>query len=122
VSLATVALLALVFSLLVHDWSTLRGKNRRAFLLQIVVFVAGAFFIAFPQRATELAHFVGIGRGVDFFLYPVVIWLVRESLLTRRLRMLDRERITQITRALAIAEARSFEIPSAVARAEAPPS
>jgi hypothetical protein len=105
-TLATIALLALVFSLLLHDWSELRGKNRRALLLQVVVFVAGAFFIAFPDRATALAHVVGIGRGVDFLMYPIVIWLVRESLLTRRRRLEDGERITQLTRALAIAEAR----------------
>jgi hypothetical protein len=106
-TLATIALLALVFSLLVHDWSELRGKNRRALWVQIAVFVAGAFFIAFPERATALAHFVGIGRGVDFLMYPIVIWLVRESLLTRRRRLEDGERITQLTRALAIAQAES---------------
>jgi hypothetical protein len=108
-NLATIALLALVFSLLVHDWSSLRGKNRRAVLVQVVVFVGGAFFIAFPERATALAHLVGIGRGVDFLMYPIVIWLVRESLLTRRRRLEDGERITQLTRALAIAQAQTCE-------------
>jgi hypothetical protein len=106
-NLAAVALLLLVFGLVVFDWVTLRGKNRRALLLESAAFVVGAFFIAFPHRATELAHVVGIGRGVDFLLYPIVIWLVRESLLTRRRRHEDGERLTQLARAVAMAEART---------------
>jgi len=105
-NLAAVALLVLVFGLVVFDWATLRGKNRRALLLELTAFVGGAFFIAFPERATTLAHMVGIGRGVDFLLYPLVIWLVRESLLTRRLRQEQSEKMTQMARAIAIAEAR----------------
>jgi hypothetical protein len=104
-NLAAASLLILVFGLVVFDWATLRGKNRRALLLEIATFVAGAFFIAFPDRATELAHFFGIGRGVDFLLYPLVIWLVRESLLTRRLRQEDNHRMTEMARAIAIAGA-----------------
>ncbi len=105
-TLAAGLLLVLVFGLLVYDWVTLRAKNRRVLVVETAAFVAGAFFIAFPSRATELANLVGIGRGVDFFLYPTVIWLVRESLLTRRRRLEDAERITQLARAVAIAEAR----------------
>jgi len=100
---AAASLLVLVFGLIVFDWATLRGKNRRALLLEVAAFVVGAFFIVFPERATALAHLVGIGRGVDFLLYPLVIWLVRESLLSRRLRQEDTERMTQIARAVAIA-------------------
>ena len=70
-NLAAVALLVLVFGLVVFDWATLRGKNRRALLLEMTAFVAGAFFIAFPERATTLAHMVGIGRGVAHSFDPV---------------------------------------------------
>ena len=108
-NLAAASLLVLVFGLVAFDWATLRGKNRRALLLELAAFVVGAFFIAFPDRATALAHMVGIGRGVDFLLYPLVIWLVRESLLSRRRRHEDAERLTQLTRALAISEARILE-------------
>jgi hypothetical protein len=109
VTVAAALLLLLVFGLLAFDWATLRGKNRRVLIVETVAFVAGAFFIAFPNRATEVANFVGIGRGVDFFLYPTVIWLVRESLLSRRRRIEDAERITQLSRAIAIAEAKPLE-------------
>ena len=108
-NVAAVSLLVLVFGLIAFDWATLRGRNRRALLLELLAFVVGAFFIAFPDRATALAHLVGIGRGVDFLLYPLVIWLVRESLLTRRLRQEDSERLTQLARAVAISQARTME-------------
>lgn len=110
-SFAALALLALISGLLAYDWATQRGNNRRSLLLQTVVFAIGGYFVMFPDRATDLAHVVGIGRGVDFFLYPTVIWLVRESLLTRRRRLDDAERLTRAVRALAIAEARAIEAP-----------
>jgi hypothetical protein len=121
-NLAAVALLVLVFGLVVFDWATQRGHNRRALLLEATAFVVGAFFIAFPDRATALAHVVGIGRGVDFLLYPLVIWLVRESLLTRRLRQEDGERLTHMARALAIAQARVLEPDYGAGRALPHPS
>jgi hypothetical protein len=108
VNLAAVALLCLVFGLLFYDWATLERARvaRRMLLLETVAFTAGAFFIAFPDVATSVAHLVGIGRGVDFILYPVVIWLVRESLLNRRRRWEESERLTHLVRAQALAEAR----------------
>ena len=105
-TIAAFALLALVFGLVGFDWATLRGKNRRALFLEIAVLLAGAVFIVFPDRATRLAHLVGIGRGVDFLLYPTVIWLVRESLLSRRRRVEDAERLTEVVRTLAIVQSR----------------
>jgi hypothetical protein len=109
VTFASYLLLAMVAGLVVYDWSRLRGKNRRAVVVEVVVFVAGAFFIAFPNRATDLAHLVGIGRGVDFLLYPIVIWLVRESLLTRRHQLEEEERMTELTRAVALLTAQTPE-------------
>jgi hypothetical protein len=111
-TLAALCLLVLVFGLVAFDWATLRGKNRRALFLEVAVFLGGALFIVFPERATALAHMVGIGRGVDFLLYPTVIWLVRESLLSRRRRIEDSERLTHVVRELAILRAQSEGEPS----------
>ncbi len=110
-TIAAALLLVLVFGLLVFDWATLRAKNRRVLVVETVLFAVGAYFIAFPTRATELANLVGIGRGVDFLLYPIVIWLVRESLLTRRRRLEDAEQMTQLARTVAMAEARRLPAP-----------
>jgi len=106
---ASLALLLLIFGLVMFDVIEQRKGNRRALLVEILVFLVGAFFVVFPERATALAHMVGIGRGVDFLLYPIVIWLTRESLLSRRRRQKDGERITELTRALAIVTARTLE-------------
>jgi hypothetical protein len=119
-NLAAASLLLLVSGLVVFDWITLRGKNRRALWLEIGAFLVGAFFIALPDKATSLAHFFGIGRGVDFFLYPLVIWLVRESLLTRRLRQEDNLRMTEMARAIAIAGAKTYS--SGLAAPQSPAS
>jgi hypothetical protein len=110
-NLASAALLLLVFGLVVFDWVTFRGKNRRALFLEIGAFLVGAFFIAFPDQSTALAHKVGIGRGVDFLIYPIVIWLTRETLLARRRSLEAEERLTEVTRALAIATATRIDAP-----------
>jgi hypothetical protein len=105
VSLAAVALLSLLGALLVHDY--VRSQNsRRVLAVQGAVFAVGGALIVYPDIATRLAHAVGIGRGVDFVIYPLVIWLVRESLLSRRRRREDDERMTELVRAVASERAR----------------
>ncbi|WP_394841841.1 DUF2304 domain-containing protein [Pendulispora brunnea] len=101
---AAIALLLLLAALLVHD-ATARGKNKRLLVVEIAVFALGGTLIVFPEIARRLAHLVGIGRGVDFVLYPLVIWLVRESLLSRQRRYEDDRRMTELVRALAIRNA-----------------
>jgi hypothetical protein len=97
---AAIALVGLLAALFLHDFVTLQ-RNRRLLLVQLAVFAGGAWLIVYPEVARRLAHFVGIGRGVDFVLYPLVIWLVRESLLSRRRRHEEQERITELVRAMA---------------------
>jgi hypothetical protein len=111
VNIAAALLLSLIFGLLLFDWATLKRRGRRMLLLESVIFLGGAFFVAFPSVATSVAHAVGIGRGVDFLLYPLVIWLVRESLVQRQRRWEDAERLTQLVRANALREAVTIEAP-----------
>ena len=108
ITVAAVLLVGFLAALFVHDWTT-RARHRRLLYVQLAVFVAGGVLIVFPEIARRLAHFVGIGRGVDFVIYPTVIWLVRESLLSRRRRREDEERMTELVRAIAIERAR--EVP-----------
>lgn len=102
---AAVVLLGLLAVLLLHDWTSRRTRQRHLWV-QAFVFVAGGVLIVFPEISRTLARSVGIGRGVDFVLYPLVIWLVRESLLTRRRRHEDEARFTEMVRALALANAK----------------
>jgi hypothetical protein len=97
---AAIALVGLLAALFLHDLVSLQ-RNRRLLLVQLAVFAGGAGLIVYPEVARRMAHFVGIGRGVDFVLYPLVIWLVRESLLSRRRRHEEQERVTELVRAFA---------------------
>lgn len=115
---AAVALVGLLAALFLHDFVTL-AKNRRLLLLQLLVFAAGGALVIYPEIARRLAHAVGIGRGVDFVLYPLVIWLVRESLLSRRRRLEEQERVTELVRALASAGAHVV-VPEPHSRSGAP--
>ncbi len=108
---AAIALIGLLVALFFHDFVSLQ-RNRRLLLVQLVVFAIGGWLIVYPEVARRLAHFVGIGRGVDFVLYPLVIWLVRESLLSRRRRHEEQERVTELVRALAASGAREVGSPS----------
>jgi hypothetical protein len=99
-SVAAVLLVGLLVALFLHDAAT-RSQNRRLLWSQLVVFSGGAMVIVFPEIATRLAHLVGIGRGVDFVLYPTVIWLIRESMVSRRRRQEEDERFTELVRAMA---------------------
>lgn len=104
---ASIVLVAFLAALLLHDYVRLE-RNRRLLLVQAVVFVGGAFLVLYPEISQRLAHSVGIGRGVDFVLYPLVIWLVRESLLSRRRRHEDHEKMTELVRAVAATQAREI--------------
>lgn len=103
---ASVFLLVFVAGLLFIDYATLRKRGTRVLVIELVVFSAGGLAIAFPELTTRLAGAVGIGRGVDFVMYPLVIWLVRESILSRHMRWQESERMTDLVRVLAIQSAR----------------
>ena len=110
ITVAALLLVGFLAALFVHDWTT-RARNRRLLYVQLAVFVAGGVLILFPEIARRLAHLVGIGRGVDFVIYPTVIWLVRESLLSRRQRRQEEERLTELVRAIAIERAHEVRTP-----------
>lgn len=103
-TVAAFLLVGFLVALFIHDWVT-RARNRRLLYVQLAVFAGGAFLILFPDVARRLAGLVGIGRGVDFVIYPTVIWLVRESLVNRRRLREEEERLTELARAVAIERA-----------------
>lgn len=67
--------------------------------------VAAAFAVLFPDTVTEAARLVGVGRGTDLVVYVfIVVTLVGWLGTYRRLTELD-NRITQLVRTQAIADA-----------------
>ena len=77
----------------------------RIVLIELIVFAAGGVLIAFPGISTSIAALVGISRGVDVVLYLAIIWLVRESILSRQARWRESERLTELVRVMAIRDA-----------------
>lgn len=67
--------------------------------------LGAALSILFPDRLTELAHALGVGRGVDLVVYGLAVsFLFVTVILFRRIGELER-RITLLVRQAAIAEA-----------------
>lgn len=79
-----------------------RQKSRLLSNAISLVSVLGMFFVAFPERTTELAHFVGVGRGADLILY---CWLVISIIVSMHLHLQIlqlHEFITELARELAL--------------------
>jgi hypothetical protein len=78
----------------------------------VVVLVAAAFAVVFPDMLTRLAHQVGVGRGADLVLYVMAVTFMLVSVvLFRRITELER-RYTQLARALAVRDALSEQTPA----------
>jgi hypothetical protein len=76
-------------------------------LLSLSAALAGLYFVWLPAHATQLAAFVGIGRGVDLILY---VWVAISLIVVVNLHLKLRaqmECITALARSVAITQARS---------------
>jgi small membrane protein len=90
-----------------------RRKSRLVSSSLATVSLAGIYLVLDPDRANELAHLAGVGRGADLVLYCwVVISLVVSVNLQFKIMAL-RENVTELARALALQEAnRSAAVPA----------
>ncbi|HVO97721.1 MAG TPA: DUF2304 domain-containing protein [Bryobacteraceae bacterium] len=88
-------------------WS-LRSRRLSRFLA-LAMAAVGVVFVLRPELTSRIAHFLGVGRGVDLMLYIFLVVTVYALMqLYARVRTLDWQ-VTQISRALAIANARKLE-------------
>lgn len=88
-------------------WS-LRSRRLSRFLV-LALAALGVIFVLHPELTSRIAHFLGVGRGVDLMLYIFLVATVYALLqLYARVRTLDWQ-VTQLTRALAIANVRKLE-------------
>jgi hypothetical protein len=76
-------IVGLLIGILVLDWVYLRKAHRRVFSLEIFGFSLVSITLFFPEIVISLADTLGIGRGVDLLIYPLLIWLFREAVLSR---------------------------------------
>jgi hypothetical protein len=71
-----------------------------------LVFCTIIFFSIFPDSASQIAHYFGVGRGVDFVFYLSFIALFFLSFNLYLGSRENREQITILTRSFALAQAR----------------
>lgn len=98
----------LVLILLLGIFFVRRSRSRLANrTLSILMALILAVFVIFPDLTTWIANQLGIGRGTDFLFYTFALFVLYIlGLIAIRMREQDRK-LTQITRSLAIRDARS---------------
>ena len=82
-----------------------RRKSRLVSGMLAIVSLAGIYLVVDPDRASELAHLVGVGRGADLIVYCWVVISLMVSVNLQFKIMALRGDITELARALALQEA-----------------
>ncbi|WP_026530360.1 DUF2304 domain-containing protein [Haematomicrobium sanguinis] len=102
----------LVIAVLVFSLILLRdsGSDKRMAIRRILVLIFAVVAIVsifFPDILTQIANFVGIGRGTDLVLYGLVVtFLVYMATTHQRFKQTE-SMITRLARRIAIDEAES---------------
>jgi hypothetical protein len=100
----------LVIALLVIGLVALRGRgtNRTSAYLKIALglfFLFAIYSVLFPEQISQIASFIGVGRGTDLLLYLAVIGFIFFTVFTYA-KFKDLEtRIARLARAAALASA-----------------
>jgi hypothetical protein len=99
----TIQIVLVVLSLLAAILGSMAFRSKLAYrVLAMLFFVVAAGFVMFPDTTTDIAHFLGVGRGTDLLLYLVIFAGIHGLLLLyMRTRRLERK-VTELTRAIAI--------------------
>jgi len=102
--IAQLILSLLLAGILLYAWTEYRRSPAVA-VLALLAASAGLYFVWMPEHSTQLAEWVGIGRGVDLILY---IWVCISLIVLLNLHLKLRtqmELITTLARRIAIADA-----------------
>ncbi|MCP2031679.1 hypothetical protein L1277_001777 [Okibacterium sp. HSC-33S16] len=104
IKIALIAALAIFAVFLMLPGSGARHLALRR-LSMIGLFAVAVVAVVFPQLINEIANAVGVGRGTDLLLYGLIVVFIGNSLAaSRRNRHMERE-LTQLARAVALADA-----------------
>ncbi|WP_082418276.1 DUF2304 domain-containing protein [Flaviflexus massiliensis] len=110
----------IVAFLLIRSTSNTKNVAVRRLLLVLFVIIA-LVSILFPEITTEVAQFVGVGRGADLVLYLLVISFLSYAVVSYRRMNIFENRITDLARELAITRSRpestQFDSPEAPQKA-----
>ena len=102
--IAQLMLTSLLLAALFYAWIEY-PRSPAVGLLTVLSAWAGLFFVWFPEQATRIAAWVGIGRGVDLVIY---VWIGISLIVLLNLHLKIRsqmELITVLARKIAIAGA-----------------
>jgi small membrane protein len=115
--IAQLILTGLLLAALLYAWIEY-PRSPAVGLLTVLAAWPGLFFVWFPEQATRIAGWVGIGRGVDLVIY---VWIGISLIVLLNLHLKLRaqmELITVLARKIAIAgagqsQAQAQEVPPA---------
>ena len=102
--IAQAILSLLLCCVLIYSWTEYRRSPAVA-LLSFIAGLAGLYFIWMPSHSTQVAEFIGIGRGADLIMY---LWVCISLIVLLNLHLKLRsqhEVITALARAIALANA-----------------
>jgi len=72
-------------------------------------FAVGIFFVLFPETTNDIAHFVGVSKGANLFLYTAILFLFFLILkLYSRLRRVE-QKFTEFVRNKSLEEAEELD-------------
>lgn len=70
-----------------------------------VLLMGAILAVLFPQWLSQLARWVGVGRGTDLLLYGVVLVFISHSMASKSRHAATDQRLTLLARQMAINEA-----------------
>ncbi|MBA2115367.1 DUF2304 domain-containing protein [Bremerella alba] len=105
-----VAITFIAASLMVEIIRAVRSKRMNwAKSFRISIWIAAAICVLNPGIVTRLAHTIGIGRGADILIYVVTLTFIATTFYFYSRYMRLQRQITDLTRYLAIHEAKQPE-------------
>ena len=108
VSIIQVVLTIGIALIAIYMYMRLRSGGWLDIVLIALFFLAGTFFVLFPDTTNDIALFVGVSKGANLFLYTAILFLFFLILkLYSRLRRIE-EKFTELVRNKSLEEAEEF--------------
>jgi hypothetical protein len=108
ITIIQVVLTICIALIAIYMYIRLRGGLFDIILIGLF-FVVGTFFVLFPETTNDIAHFVGVSKGANLFLYTAILFLFFLILkLYSRLRRVE-QKFTELVRNKSIEEAEELD-------------
>ncbi len=108
IRIVLVACIGLLLVWVLNQTGSIAGQAKNK-LLAIILFGAAILAVLFPDVTNIAANAVGVGRGADLLLYSLTVAFLASIFLYNLARRKDQQKITQLSRKLAIIEANQEE-------------